>query len=179
MSRISNELAQSIAFKLTVPTQNEVEKLHGDFRNLVWTIYDSQTPKEVKELAKKFPDYFEPQTSVKLHGHGFNWEYVGTEKQMLPNNSGSCIMNMNKENSSKLFTAKNKWEKAKKKYEDLKRETKGALLALKTFNNIRKEIPNAAQYLPPPMSNALVCNFTSLNKKLQSQPELKKEEVPA
>lgn len=49
--------------------------------------------------------------------------------------------------------------------------------ALKTHKNIAENLPEAVPFLPPPMSNALVVNFSSLQKKLNKQPEVSKQVV--
>jgi hypothetical protein len=69
---------------------------------------------------------------------------------------------------------KRKKEKAKEDYKNLVTETEAALYALKTAKNVRENLPEAAVYLPPPMSNALIVNFNTLQKKLNKQPEVLK-----
>lgn len=183
MSRISNELASQIAFKMTEKSRIATDTLHVQFREIVTTIYESQTPEEVVNCFKKHPDWLPTSGGIKLNGHGFNWEYVSGTRHIINNNSinssSSGVLKMTDKNSKQIMDAKRKWEKAKEKYELLKSESKQALLALKTFNNIRKELPQAATMLPPPMSNALICNFTSLKSKLDHQPEVEKESVNA
>lgn len=174
MSRISNELATQIAFKLTEKSRIAADALHVQYRELVTVIYESQTPDEVTICLKKYPDWISTIGGIKLNGHGFNWEYISATRHIICNNgsNSSGILKMTDKNSKQIMEAKRKWDKAKEKYENLKSESKQALLALKTFNNIRKELPQAAPMLPPPMSNALVCNFTSLKSKLNNQPEV-------
>lgn len=72
--------------------------------------------------------------------------------------------------ATKLTKAKRKWEKAYADCQELKKETEQALINLRTFKNIRENIPEAGPFLPPPMSNSLVVNVESLNKKLAHQP---------
>ena len=174
MSRISNDLAGQIANKLTEKSRLVMEKLHTDYRELVTELYEETTPKEVKDCFKKFPEWIQRRTSIKLHGHGFNWEYVATTRSIIEKDD-NCSLVLTSKMADKITTAKRKWEKAKKNYEDLKTESKQAILTLKTFANIRKELPLAAPMLPPPISNALVCNFDSLKNKLKHQPEIQKE----
>jgi len=173
MSRISNETAKQIAIKLTEKSRIAAEKLHVEYRELVTELYEEETPQEVKALFKKLPDWFYTRGYVNFNGHGFGWEQVSTTRQIICNGGTNANLHLTSKIADKITTSKRKWDKAKKNYEDLKDETKQALLALKTTNNIRKEIPLAAPMLPPPMSNALVCNFDSLKKKLSHQPEEK------
>ncbi len=52
MSRISNELAGQIAHKLTEASRLEVEQFHTDYRELATSLYEDQTPDEVKKAKK-------------------------------------------------------------------------------------------------------------------------------
>lgn len=139
--------------------------------------YEEQTPKDVKDLFKKYPVWFYTRTQIQCNGHGFNWEYITTTRPIICNGVSNATLTLTSKISDKLTSAKRKWEKAKDKYSKLKDEAKQALLTLKTFNNIRKELPEAAPMLPPPMSNALVVNFTSLKSRLNNQPDVKEKEV--
>lgn len=172
MSRISNDLAGQIATKLTEKSRVAAEKLHIEFRDLVTKTYESQIPDEVKNCFKKNPDWFYTRGTIKLNGHGFNWEHVGATNPVISNSNESSLLKMSDKIAANLMTAMRKWQKAKEKYETLRAEAKQALLALKTFSNIRKELPEASSMLPPPLSNALVVNFTSLHNRLKSQPEI-------
>lgn len=175
MSVISKDLARQIATKLTEKSRIAAEKLHVEYRELVTHSYEEQTPTEVKSLFKKFADWFYTRGSIRLNGHGFNYEYISSTRNVICNSNNECNLLLTAKVAEKLVSAKRKWEKAKKVYEELKEESKQALLTLKTFNNIRKEIPAAASMLPPPMSNALVVNFESLKKRLDAQKETEKQ----
>ena len=173
MSVISKDLAGQIAYKMTEKSRLAAEKLHVEFRELTTSQYEETIPEEVLKCFKKHPDWFETVESVSIHGNGFNHEYVSTTRQVITQlGRSSPIFQPISKIADKLTTAIRKWQKAKKEYENLKSESKQALLTLKTFSNIRKEIPLAAPMLPPPMSNALVVNFESLKKRLEKQPNV-------
>jgi len=177
MSRISQELAAQIAVKLTEKSRIAADKLHVEYRELVTSLYEAQTPGDVKVCFTKYPDWFYTRSNIKLHGHGFNWEYVNPTRPLITNNNTDCILELTAKISDKIISAKRKWQKAKEGYDKLNLETRQALLTLKTFNNIRKELPQAAPMLPPPLSNALVVNFDTLKKQLDKQPDIKKETI--
>jgi len=178
MSRISNELASQIAFKLTEKSRLISEQHHVEYRELATCLYEESTPALVKEMLDKYPDWVDTGNSIRLNGHGFNYEYISPTRPVVSNSTQNLLI-LTSKTADKLTSARRVWEKSKDKYKQLKDETKQALLALRTFNNIRKELPEAAPMLPPPMSNALVCNFKSLNNRLQKQPEIKKEKQSA
>ena len=175
MSVISKDLARQIATKLTEKSRIAKDELHKEYRQLVTDLYKEQVPDDVSKCFKNNPDWFYTQSSIRLDGHGFDWEYVATMGgNVIANGGSNAFLKLTSKTADKITNSKRKWEKAKDSYELLKDETVQALLALKTFANIRKELPEASPMLPPPMSNALVCNFDSLKKKLNKQPEILK-----
>lgn len=148
--------------------------LHLEYRELVTSSYEETIPEDVKKCFKKHPDWFTSNCSIKIHGNGFDWEYLSATRPVISNENQRGKLEPNSKLAEKIIRVKNKWQDAVEKYKKLMKESEAALLTLKTYNNIRKELPIAASMLPPPMSNALVCNFESLKKKLSTQPEEKK-----
>jgi len=179
MSVISKDLAGRIATKLTENSRIHSEKLKSDYEEMVTAVYEDLIPQEIKQAFKKYPEWIQTDSSVVLNSHGFNWERLSMKKQLPECDDFRNGITLTAKIADKLVNAKRKWENGKKKYKELLEETKQALLALKTYNNIRKEMPLAASMLPPPMSNALVVNFDSLKKRLNKQPEIKPETVTA
>lgn len=177
MSRITIELAGHIATKLTEKSRLAFENMKEEYREYITQAYEEQTPKEAKMLLKSHPEWIQTKMEIKLDGHGFDWHYIKPTRPVIMNNYNSPILKLNAKLAAQIQAVKTKVDKAEDKYKGLKDESKQALLTLRTFNNIRKELPEAAPYLPPPMSNALVVNFDSLKKRIQNQPEVKQETV--
>lgn len=177
MSVLSKDLARQIAVKLTEKSRIVAENLHVEYRELATSMYEDQTPDEIKAALKKYPDWFDSKCSMRVDEHGFNWEYITGVRRIACNSNSECLLKLTTKTAEKLLKAKRKWQKAKENYEKLKDETKNALLALKTYNNIRKELPEAAPFLPPPMSNALVVSFDSLKRKLNNQTDISQKVV--
>lgn len=177
MSRISKELAGQIATKLTEKSKVAVEELHVEYREFVTTIYEEQTPKEVKDCFKNNQQWFYTRSSICLNGHGFGWDRVASTRPVICNRNSDADIYLTAKIAEQIIKYKRKWEKASEDYKQLKLETETALLNLGTHARIKESFPLAAPMLPPPISNALVCNFDSLTKKLQKQPEIKKVTV--
>jgi len=177
MSRISKELAHQIAIKLTEKSRLAYENLQKEYREIVTCMYEDSTPKDVKDCFKKNADWFYTRSSISLNGHGFRWERVSTTRPVIGNSNSDAIFKLTAKNSTVIMNAKRKWEKLMEEHKQLQRETETALLNLGTHARIKENFPLAAPMLPPPMSNALVCNFDSLTKRLQKQPEIKKVTV--
>ncbi len=176
MSRISQDLAGQIAFKLTQKSRTAAELLHKEYRQLVEDAYNAQVPKMVTDTFAKHPEWFNTRTRVDFSGHGFRWEQVQTSNAVICNGGQNANLELTDKLATQLFKAKEKWRKADEAVKELQKETDQALINLRTFKNIRENIPEAAPFLPPPMSNSLVVNVDSLNRKLARQPDVKKEE---
>jgi hypothetical protein len=170
MSVISKDLAQQISTKLTEKSRLAVDALRKDYQTIATEIYEDQVPEEIKKAFKLYPDWFYTRQSLYFNGHGFSFERVTPIRHVICNNGTEANLKLTIKTSDKLMAAKRKVEKAEKEYKLLKEESKQALLTLKTFTNIRKELPEAASMLPPPLSNALVVNFNSLKTRLNKQP---------
>lgn len=175
MSRISKELAHQIAIKLTEKSRVAYELLYKEYQLLVSDIYEEQTPKEVKECFKKHSDWFYTRNYLQLTGYGFNWEGVNLPRAIICNANTSAELKLTKDSAAAISASKNKYDKAKEEHKNLLEETEIALVSLGTHARIKENFPLAAPMLPPPMSNALICNFNSLTKRLQKQPEIKKQ----
>jgi hypothetical protein len=177
MSIISKTLAQQVSYKLVAKSKAKVDELKKEYEEVVTRFYEAQTPKAVKECYKKNPEWFNDRSTVNFRGHGFNWESVTTTRRIICNGGTNANLELTPEIAKHIVAAKNKYEKAQEEYKQLRSETENALLALKTFKNIREHLPEAAPHLPPPISNALVVNFDSLKKKLERQPTVSSSKV--
>lgn len=175
MSRISKELAKQVSIKLTEKSRMAADELHTVYREIATSMYEDQTPKEVKDCFKKNAEWFYTRSSISLDGHGFRWESISATRPVICNNNQNATLELNSKNSTVLINAKRKWEKAKDEYKKLQKETETAIINLGTHARIKENFPLAEPMLPPPMSNALVCNFDSLTKRLQKQPEPKQK----
>lgn len=175
MSRISQDLADQIAAKLTKKSFDAVKELRKEYEDLVLVTYQSQVPDEVAGCFKKHHDWFTTTTSVQLDGHGFRYEYVDVHESVLCNAHRGAIIKMTSALADIFTKSKRKWQKAKEEAENLNRETRTALINLRTYKNIREAIPEAAPFIPPPITNAIAVNVSALNKKLATQPDAKKE----
>lgn len=171
MATLSKMVIENIASRMTEQAKNHSNFLNKEYKELATEMYEASLPKEVFNLFKTDCEYMKTTSSIQLDGNGFNRESISLSK-CLPAKSGyGHGIKFTAANCEKLIKAKRKYEKAKEDYDLLLRETQSALAALKTERNIRENLPEAIPFLPPPMSNSLVVNFKSLQKKLNSQPE--------
>lgn len=175
MAVLSKMVIESIATKMTEKSRKYVDQLLKDYQTLATEIYETQIPDEVKKCFKTHSEYIQTTESLYLDGNGFNRVSASMTKRLPAKSEYSQRVKLTSITADKLIAAKIKYEKAQDDYKQLRLETESALYALKTGKNIRENFPEAIPYLPPPMSNSLVVNFSSLQKKLVKQPDIKKE----
>lgn len=180
MSVISKQLAHDIAFALTEKSKEAMNRARKEYENTVRDLYEQQTPDEVKKTFKAHPEWFCTRSEITFNGRGFNWERVYVQPQVIANsnNGRDAHLHLTSKVADAIITALRKFQKAEKTYKLLKGETEQTLLNLKTFKNIKDNIPEAAKYFPAQKSNMmLVVNVDSLRRKLAHQPEVKKEKI--
>lgn len=172
--RMTKDLAYQVATKMAQGSKQLYEAAKKEYSAAVREAFEKQIPKEVKECYAKHKDWFLTRSIICLHGHGFNWERVVVDSPVISNaeKHSDPTLKLTKELGDSLIKLKRKADKLEQDNENLYRETEQALLTLGTFNRIRENLPEAAPFLPPPMSNALVVNFDSLRKRLEKQPEV-------
>jgi len=171
--RISQDLAKQIASKLTEKSKAAYIAEQTAFKELVYETYMSRTPAEVRAVFEKHPDWVFSRQEVIINGHGFNYMRAMASKPVVCNEGSlNAHMPMTEKVGSILLSAWRKVEKAKEKYEKLKKETETALLNLKTTKQIAENLPAAIPFLPPPMSNSLVVNIDTLKRKLAAQQDV-------
>jgi hypothetical protein len=165
---ISQEKAAVIATILCQKQKEYRDLLEKNFKSAVYDAYQKQTPQQVKNVAKNFPDWVKFAKSVHLDGHGFNRETFNVEKSVI-SNSGNyyCILNLTSTFAPSLKKKHNEWLKACEDYKKLLVEVKNALLALKTYARITEKFPEAAKHLPKTTVNALVINVDDVRNKLK------------
>lgn len=173
MPVLSKTTIEHIAQKMTEKSKKHYEALKKDYRDLATSLFEAQVPEQVMKCFKIHPDFIETAGSVFLDGHGFNRESITLVRQVPATTNWNARLNLTAAIADKLMRAKRKYDKACEDYKNLVLETESALMALKTHKNIKENLPEAVPFLPPPMSNSLVVNFSSLQKKLNKQPEVK------
>ncbi len=174
MAQLSKQVIEQIAHKLTEKSKKYVDQCEKELKEIVTEMYIQQVPIEVMKVFKTHCEYVETTQCLYLDGHGFNRENISMTRQLPAMSNYNQKLNLTAVIADKIMKVKRKKEKAKEDYKNLVTETEAALYALKTAKNVRENLPEAAVYLPPPMSNALIVNFNTLQKKLNKQPEVLK-----
>jgi hypothetical protein len=167
--RISQQTANAVALKLTDKFKVARDEAQKAFFEIVTATYESHVPKAVTDLYKSHPDFTRITSSIVVHGSGFHREGVRTTRNVICHANGYTVEYTPTQKEAKLFAAAFRaWESAKEKYDQILRETETALISLRTVNNIAKNLPEAAPFLPPATSTAIVPNLTKLRSQLKA-----------
>lgn len=165
--QISQSLACLIANKLVENKQKQVDAAQKELSTFVYDTYVSQTPDEVKELFKKHSEWFMTSKEVRVHGHGFNYDYFSVEKPVIMNcQNNTATIKLTEKISSKIQALQKQAVKLKDERNDLKSDIKTALLQLRTYKQIEKTFPEAAPWLPK-QSMALVVDVEPIRRRLK------------
>ena len=79
MSRITKDIAHEVARKLTSKKTEEINKIEKELQLKLEGFLLEKVPKEIMDLFKKHPNYFEKTSSFRISGNGFNYEYLQTK----------------------------------------------------------------------------------------------------
>lgn len=165
--QISQSLACLIANKLVENKQKEYDKLKKEYQDYVYDLYISQTPDEIKAIFKKHADWFMTTNIVRLHGHGFNYEYCEVQKPVIKNSPNeNAVLKLSEKIVVKINSFLKAIQKAKDERNDLKSDIKTALLQLRTYKQIEKTFPEAAPWLPK-QNMALVVDVEPIRRRLK------------
>lgn len=166
MSRITKEIAHEVALKLTSKKFEEYQKLIEELSLKTFELYSATIPKEIIELSKKFPHYFDFSQHLNVTGNGFSYDQIKiSEKSVV--RSGNKYFTPSPQDAKVLMTIKNKIEDAKKSYNDLAREIENLVYHLRTYTKVMEQFPEAVPFLPnKAITNALTINIDDIRKKL-------------
>ena len=167
--RMTKDLAQDVARRITEKSSEYVDKCLKDVQSFVTKVYVESVPIEVSGAFKKFPDYFCVTERIKVLGTGFSYDYIDTDEdvEVVCNLDNEAVLKLNGADSNKYVSLNRKYESAKKKHREFKKEIEVSLYSLRTFSQIEKHIPEAVPFLPKSESLAVAKNFTRLRKLIQ------------
>ena len=164
--RITKYLANKVAQQLIEKKQKEVSTLRTEFQEYLTVVAEKRVPKDVMEFFKKQCEYVETSQSIFLNEKGFNREVISLTRQVPAKSSSSLHIVLNDTEATKAKRLHNAWLKAKENVERLKRELENALLNLRTYNRIEKELPEAFQLLPQGGGMLIPINIEKLRKEI-------------
>lgn len=164
MSRITKQIAENVAIKLTEKQAKEIKDLQSELKDKFTEIYLKTIPKEVLDLFKKHPDFMETRSSMQLQGNGFNYQYIGLNASYPCKNH---VFTPSPQDAKILLSQINDVYNKKSELSKLKLEIETLVFGLRTYAKVKSEFPEAAPFLPKATSTALMVNISDLRKKLK------------
>ena len=165
MSRITKDIAHEVARKLTSKKTEEINKIEKELQLKLEGFLLEKVPKEIMDLFKKHPNYFEKTSSFRISGNGFNYEYLQT-KNSIPY-CGNNSFTPTAEQAKPLMELNNKITDLKKKKSELFREIQNLLYNLRTYSKVISEFPEAEPFLPKTITNKLIVNISDIRNQLK------------
>lgn len=171
MSRISKDLANTIANKLTLKLDKKISEAKKEMSEYVSEIYYKRIPTKVIEFNKVFPSYISKSRRIQVFGNGFNgekFEFVSPLPCRVEDDSyfGIRINDLNKVESKKLKDLDNKLDNLEEQKRQLKESIYNALLQLVTYKRIIEQFPEAAPYLERKDAYAIAIPVEDIRKQL-------------
>jgi len=165
MSRITEEIAKEIAEKLTEKKKEEIKKTELELRSKLEDFIYLKLPKDVVDLFKKQPNYFNTKSCFRVSGFGLNYEYLYTNNEVPYVNNNS--FEPSEEQAKILLKLNNKVTDLKKKKSELFRNIENVLYSLRTYTKVIAEFPEAEPFLPKTITNKLSLNVSDIRQQLK------------
>jgi hypothetical protein len=167
MSRITKQIANDVAIKMTA-TKREVVKLKKQFyKEFIYNELRNQIPKNILDFYEQNPRYVKTYNYVRISGNGFNYECVVLDKSLPSPNSNTFEFLPSEKTAKTLLGLKLEFEKLGKETDDLFMELQNALIGLRTYNSVNENLPEAFEFLPTIKTTTLQLNISDLRKKLK------------
>lgn len=165
--RITKEIARNVANQLTSKKRKELYELQERFKDELLKTYLEDIPKEIKELAQKYPYYFKKSNSISFGGcNGFSYEYFSLSESVIIKQSSSYYTEISSENAKKLNKIHNKIQDKKNEITELFKDLEIALYSLKTYSKVSEQFPEAIPFLPKSITTELSVNISNIRKRI-------------
>jgi len=163
MSRITKEIAEQVAKKMTEDKENEIIKINKQLTNTVTDFVLKTIPEEVIEFNEKFKGYIDMRSNVRLIGNGWNYENLSLSKS-IPLKKQDFIPNVKQ--SDILKKLKEEVSDKEKHLQQLRRKIGIALYSLRTYSKVAIEFPEAVPFLPKKQETSLAININDIRAEL-------------
>ena len=152
--KITKTKSEEISFFLTKSKKDQLSELELKLSEKVKEVYDNSIPKEIRELQKKHPNYFQMTSYCSLYGNGFSGQRVslGKESSIYKQNNGSSL-DLNPAEGEILIKLYNEFNDAKKELKNIRIELEKIILMLGTKLKVLKEFPEAESCFKDSNSN--------------------------
>lgn len=172
MSRITKQIAEDVSKAMTATHRSNAKQLQSEFKDKVREIAVKRVPQQVMELfenSEGVNPYISTTNSVRLYGHGFDGNWISTQKDFPHKSMCTANIELSKNEGQMLWELETNYKKAKDRVDQLQDEIYNALYCtLKSYKNVEKHFPEAYEHLPRlSTSTALTINLDKLRKKIK------------
>lgn len=116
MNRISKDLADEIAIKLTSKKLEAIKKIDFEIGEIAYTQALKSIPRQVLECYEKHKKYFHTNSSVTLTGQGLNREQANFNKKEVPGDgSWTLVKEVDAKTAAQLVKLFDKKKQLKKR----------------------------------------------------------------
>jgi len=164
--RITKQIADDVAKKLTEKKSKELEELKSKLSDLVKKEYDKKIPTEVIELAKLYPSYFDFNRYVRLNGNGWSYKNIELKGTVISQNGSSHLEPDNKA-SLAIKSISDKVDDMNANISRLKTDVSNAIYNLRTYAKVSENFPEAISFLPKQQNTALQLNISDIKQRLK------------
>lgn len=165
MSRITKDIANEVAKKLTQNKTDEIENLENELRLKVHDIVKKRIPDSIIKLFKIHPNYFIKKSYFQFVGNGMNHKgfYINNELPFIQNN----VVEPSKLEADTILKLDNEITNLKTKRNTLRSEIRELLYSLRTYSKVISEFPEAEPFLPKTITNKLIVNISDIRNQLK------------
>ncbi len=163
--KITRTLAEDVASKMVQKLRDEKKK-HED--NLAWILCDwmiQKIPQPVMDLFKSSHKRFlNTSFSVRLSGHGYNWNYYRANEFPVIDNDSSLI-SLTEEMANTINPINNKILDLEKEIKERFETIENALITLGTMKRVSEQFPEALPFFPAVKpKEAVMVNLTEVRE---------------
>lgn len=171
MPVISRERARQIALSLFSTQKKKIEDLESDMNDLLVKEYESLIPPAVMESFKKHPDWIQSDSQSWLSCPGIGRSLKVNFKKQLPQPASSRVGNktIRKPAADKIQEMDRALSKLRETYKKNISEAEETMVALKTYNKITEQLPEAKKFLQDPTKLAIVVNADKVRRAIKEQ----------
>ena len=164
---ITKDLAKFVASKMIDKMQQNIELKKLQVSEKVVADINKTLPKELLEIALKYPNYFKKCNRILLQGNGLNDSFSLNKSVLATGNYHQIAFKPEPEDAKIISKGINEIEKLEKKYKELRIQIEKTLLNLKTFKRIETQFPEAWKFVPENKTeNSLAVPIEDLRKQL-------------
>ena len=163
MSRITKEIAASVAVKLVAKKAKLRDETNNALKKELTEMVKKTIPKEVFDFHLKFPNYIDTRSNLQLQGNGWNYEYLNLSES-LPLRNNYFIPS--KDQAKVLRSLYDEYKEHEKDTSNLRRKIENLLYSLRTYNRVNAEFPEATPFLPSIKETGLSINISDIRNEL-------------